>query len=50
MQIQAVQEPFKRTLWPLIDECMAEIDERKELTGTGPSRVSETYLKVFNDK
>eukprot|EP00939_MAST-03C_sp_MAST-3C-sp1_P003451 g3451.t1 len=49
-EIQAVQEPLKQTLWPLIDECMEEIDERKALTGTGPSRVTESYLKVYNDK
>lgn len=49
-EIQAIQDPFKETLWPLIDECMEEIDERKELTGIGPSRVTESFLKVYNDK
>jgi hypothetical protein len=49
-EIQAVQEPFVQDLFPLVDQCSAEIDERVALTGVGPSAVAETYLKVYNEK
>lgn len=48
-EIQAVQDPFAQDLMPLVDQCIEEIDERIALTGEGPSRTTETYLKVYNE-
>lgn len=35
--IQELQDPFKAYLTPLVEEAQAELDERKALTGRGPS-------------